>query len=131
VTGYIEVDTTHPTPPYEQIRAQLAAMIRRGELAPGDRLPPVRQLAADLTLAVGTVARAYRELEMAGLVETRRGGGTTVTEGPHGGGEGVTLARHALDYVAAGRRLGASDDELIAAVRAAVRGQVEPPRPEP
>ena len=74
----IVVDTASPTPPFEQIRAQLAALIRRGELAPDQRLPPVRQLAADLGLAVGTVARAYRELELTGQVTSRRGGGTRV-----------------------------------------------------
>jgi DNA-binding transcriptional regulator YhcF (GntR family) len=47
-------------------------------LSPGDRLPPVRQLAADLGLATGTVARTYRELEQAGYVRSRRGGGTRV-----------------------------------------------------
>jgi DNA-binding transcriptional regulator YhcF (GntR family) len=62
------VDTADPTPPYEQLRRQLAGLIRSGVLEPGGRLPPLRQLAADLGLAVGTVARAYRELESAGLV---------------------------------------------------------------
>ena len=52
----IGVDLTDPTPPYEQLRRQLSAMIGSGELALGDRLPPLRQLAGDLGLAVGTVA---------------------------------------------------------------------------
>jgi len=76
----LRVDTGDPTPPYEQLRRQLAGLIGSGTLAPGDRLPPLRQLAADLGLAVGTVARAYRELESAGLVSSRRGGGTRVTD---------------------------------------------------
>ena len=49
-----------------------------GELAPGDALPTVRQLAADLGINLNTVARAYRQLEAAGLVSTRRGRGTVV-----------------------------------------------------
>jgi DNA-binding transcriptional regulator YhcF (GntR family) len=49
-----------PTPPYEQLRRQLADLIGSGVLTTGDRLPPVRQLAADLGLAAGTVARTYR-----------------------------------------------------------------------
>jgi DNA-binding transcriptional regulator YhcF (GntR family) len=73
------VDTGNPTPPYEQLRRQLAELIQSAALGPGDRLPPLRQLAADLGLAVGTVARAYRELESAGLVSSRRGGGTRVS----------------------------------------------------
>ena len=77
----LTVDTGNPTPPYEQLRRQLAELIQSAALAPGDRLPPLRQLAADLGLAVGTVARTYRELESAGLVSSRRGGGTRVLAG--------------------------------------------------
>jgi DNA-binding transcriptional regulator YhcF (GntR family) len=73
------VDTGDPTPPYEQLRRQLADLIESAVLHAGDRLPPVRQLAADLGLAVGTVARTYRELESVGLVSSRRGGGTRVS----------------------------------------------------
>ena len=78
----LTVDTGNPTPPYEQLRRQLAELIQSAALQPGDRLPPLRQLAADLGLAVGTVARAYRELESAGLISSRRGGGTRVTQQP-------------------------------------------------
>jgi GntR family transcriptional regulator len=74
----VTVDVLDPTPPYEQLRRQLADLIGSGVLSPGDRLPPVRQLAADLGLATGTVARTYRELEQAGYVRSRRGGGTRV-----------------------------------------------------
>lgn len=74
----VRVDPADPTPPYEQVRRQLVALIEAGALGEGSRLPPVRQLAADLGLATGTIARAYRELEHAGLVQARRGGGTTV-----------------------------------------------------
>lgn len=78
----VTVDVLDPTPPYEQLRRQLADLIGSGVLGPGDRLPPVRQLAADLGLATGTVARTYRELEQAGYVRSRRGGGTKVAEHP-------------------------------------------------
>lgn len=78
----VRVDTTSQVPPYEQIRAQLAALIRTGRLAEGERLPTVRQLAADLGLAPGTVARAYRELEATELIRTRRGAGTRVAALP-------------------------------------------------
>jgi GntR family transcriptional regulator len=74
----LSVDLEDPTPPYEQLRRQLALSIRTGRLSPDERLPPLRQLAGDLGLAVGTVARTYRELEAAGLVRSRRGGGTRV-----------------------------------------------------
>lgn len=74
----IRVDLTAATPPYEQIRSQIASLIAVGTLAAGQRLPTVRSLAADLGVAPGTVARAYKELETAGLLASRRRHGTTV-----------------------------------------------------
>lgn len=74
----VRVDADTALPPYEQLREQIAAMIAAGTLLPGRQLPPIRQLAADLDLAPGTVARAYRELESEGLVVTRGRRGTTV-----------------------------------------------------
>lgn len=59
----IVLDEDDPTPPFEQIRAQLADHIRSGSVVGGQRLPSVRQLAADLRHAGGTVARAYAALE--------------------------------------------------------------------
>lgn len=119
---YLTVDTASPVPPYEQIRVQLAELILHGVLAPGSRLPPVRQLASDLGLATGTVARAYREVETAGLVVSRRGGGTRVAVPPTPSTpdeRDELLAAHAELYVAAARRLGADDQTLIAAIRRA------------
>jgi DNA-binding transcriptional regulator YhcF (GntR family) len=72
------LDPSSATPPYEQVRAQIAAAIEDGSLGPATQLPTVRRLARDLNLAVNTVARAYRELELAGLVETRGRQGTFV-----------------------------------------------------
>ncbi|WP_172121125.1 GntR family transcriptional regulator [Actinomyces faecalis] len=73
--------TDSPTPPFEQVRSQIASLIVDGALTEGQRLPPVRQLAGDLRLAPGTVARAYKELEAAGMVVTRRAAGTRVALG--------------------------------------------------
>ncbi len=64
--------------PFEQIRSQIAAQIQSGALRPGHRLPSIRQLAKDLRVAPGTVARAYSELEGAGLIETDRKRGSIV-----------------------------------------------------
>lgn len=71
----VEIDDASPVPPYEQLRAAIASHIATGALTPGSRLPSVRQLAADLVLAPNTVVRAYRELELAGLlaIEGRKG----------------------------------------------------------
>jgi len=123
----LTVLTEDPTPPYEQLRLQLAELITSGVLPPGYRLPPLRQLAADLNLAVGTAARAYRELESAGLVRSRRGGGTTVSEPPPGAPRGPSelLRERASGYVRRARLLGVDDDAILDAVRAACRA--EPP----
>jgi len=112
------VDTRDPTPPYEQLRRQLVDLIGAGVLPEGARLPPLRQLAADLGLAVGTVGRAYAELEAAGLVTSRRGAGTRVAHAPRRTGPDLrsALDGHAEAFVRAARLLAADD----AAVRAAL-----------
>jgi GntR family transcriptional regulator len=119
----IRVDSGAPVPPFEQIRAQLADLISVGHLREGDRLPPVRQLASDLGLANNTVVRAYRELESAGLVQSRRGSGTRVAASAAGAADEdtrATLAEHARHYAGAARLLGASDEDALAAIRHAL-----------
>jgi len=74
----ITVDDGSAVPVFEQIRSGLSDQIRSGELADGQRLPSIRQLAGDLRVAAGTVARAYTELEAAGLIESSRTHGTRV-----------------------------------------------------
>jgi GntR family transcriptional regulator len=117
----IQVDPGSPTPPYEQIRAQVATMIGVGILPPGTQLPPIRQLAADLGLAANTVARAYRELELEGSVVSRVRHGTTVVERPP---LGRTEVRRRVDeaaraYAAIARQLGVDADEAAARLHAA------------
>lgn len=116
----VTIDPADPTPPYEQLRRQLAGLIGSGALEAGERLAPVRQLAADLALAPGTVARTYRELESAGLVETRRGAGTIVRSA----GKPMTaqqrrrrLTSLANDYVSQARLMGIDDQDIQSAVR--------------
>jgi DNA-binding transcriptional regulator YhcF (GntR family) len=75
----IVIDADSAVPPYEQVRLRIAGLAASGALPAGTRLPPVRALATQLGLAANTVARAYRELEQAGLVETRGRAGTVVT----------------------------------------------------
>ncbi|WP_404385217.1 GntR family transcriptional regulator [Knoellia locipacati] len=115
----VTVDDTAADPPYEQVRAQLAGLIGRGDLAEGDRLPTVRALAGDLGLAVNTVARAYKELEAAGLVTTRRRAGTVVAGGGHA--TDVALHRSAAAYAASAARAGLSESAAVDLVRAALR----------
>ncbi len=109
MTTSLGVDSASPTPPYEQVRAQLAAKISNGQLVPGTRLPTVRQLAEDLALATNTVARAYRELEAAGLVETRGRAGTVVSAA--GDASRAYLVAAARDYATLARDLGVPADE--------------------
>ena len=100
----ISVDPDSSVPPYEQVRVQLAELIGDGRLPVGNRLPTVRQLAADLRLAANTVARAYRELEAAGLLETRGRNGTFVAPGRDDAVD--RLQRAAAGYAAEAARLG-------------------------
>lgn len=99
MSAEIVLDLSSPVPPFEQLRSRITALVDDGTLAPGSRLPSVRALAADLGIAVGTVARAYRELESAGYVHSRRRHGTTVTEAPPGPLEKAAPAREAPDVV--------------------------------
>lgn len=78
----LAVDTASGVPPYEQIREQVSRMIASGVLPSGARLPTIQQLANDLQLAPGTVARGYKELEREGLVLSRRRKGTVVADHP-------------------------------------------------
>ncbi|MFE3905398.1 GntR family transcriptional regulator [Streptomyces sp. NPDC059153] len=121
-TNGINVSVNHasPVPPYEQLRAQLADLISIGRLTQGDRLPSVRQLASDLGLANNTVVRAYRELETAGLVKSRRGSGTQVIAPAATTDMKAKLAEHASNYAAAARQLNATDEETLAAIRHAL-----------
>ena len=76
----ITLDPSSPEPLSEQLAAAIADRIRRGSLAAGARLPTVRAFAEDLGLAANTVAKAYRALEEAGLVQGRGRRGTFVAE---------------------------------------------------
>jgi len=73
------IDTKSGVPFYRQIIEQVKFGVARGGLTPGERLPTVRQLAVDLAVNPNTVVRAYRELEIAGVVDTQQGSGTFVT----------------------------------------------------
>ncbi|MEK8108118.1 GntR family transcriptional regulator [Micromonospora sp. M12] len=103
--------------PYEQVRGQLAELIGDGRLPVGSRLPTVRQLAADLRLAANTVARAYRELEVAGLLETRA---ATAPSSPGPGRRRRPAAPGCRRVRRRGPAVGRFSDRAVALVRAAV-----------
>lgn len=74
------LDQTSGVPVYRQIIDQVRGGIASGALAAGYQLPTVRQLAVDLEINPNTVVRAYRELELGGLLETQQGTGTFISE---------------------------------------------------
>lgn len=114
----IVIDAASPVPPFEQLRVQLARQIQDRTLAVGARLPTIRHLAADLGLAVNTVGRAYRELEEAGLIETRGRAGSFVSAA---GQEGRERARRAAaDYAAVIASVGLDAAEALRIVQAAL-----------
>jgi len=120
MTPDITVDVGAAIPPYEQIRSQIAAFVQGGRLTEGARLPTMRALAADLGVAVGTVGRAYAELEAAGLVTSRRRTGTVVSAAaaPPAAEERVraTAAQLAVQV----REAGVDAETVLAIVRAAL-----------
>ena len=74
------LDMRSGVPVYRQIIDQVLGGIASGTLVPGDQLPTVRQLAVDLAINPNTVVRAYRELEIRGILETQQGTGTFITD---------------------------------------------------
>ncbi|MGA9397363.1 MAG: GntR family transcriptional regulator [Anaerolineaceae bacterium] len=78
----IQIDFRSGVPIYTQIVEQLRQLIHQGEIKVGDKLPTVREMAADLRVNFNTVARAYRILDEAGLISTQLGRGTYIWEVP-------------------------------------------------
>lgn len=115
------VDFDDPIPPFEQIRRQITRYIKTGVISESDRLPAVRQLAKDLGVAPGTVARAYKELEAAGLVTTRRGAGTRPAAGAatEPADDWRCLIPLADQVVSEAKNKGLSINDALAAVQAA------------
>lgn len=111
----IVVDPASHVPPFEQVRQQVADLAASGQLPPGHRLPTVRRLAEDLGLAANTVARAYRELEQDGVVETRGRHGTFVAaRGEDADREARVAARQFARRL---KELGVTPDRGVALVR--------------
>lgn len=113
--------------PYEQLRSGIIELIGRGELLVGQRLPTVRKLAADLDLAPNTVARSYRELEAAGVIETRGRHGSFIRAAQH---TALDQAQQStVEHVAALRALGIDDGTIVRLVQRAVGSGGEPLAP--
>lgn len=105
----VRVDLQSKLAPYAQIKQAVLQAVVAGDLAPGDRLPPIRQLAGDLGLAANTVARAYRELDAEGFVASSGRRGTVVAQ------------QRPVDVSAQ------DEQSIVEVVRAARRRGLEPP----
>lgn len=127
IHSLVLISQADPRPLYLQVKEQLRHRIAVGELRAGDELPSIRQLAADIRVSVITIKRAYLELELEGVIQTRQGRGSFVAENA-GLGQRLKeqeLQQHltaALD-VAALLQLG--EEELIARLRQLRRHKTE------
>jgi DNA-binding transcriptional regulator YhcF (GntR family) len=115
----IRIDRSLPVAPFAQVVSQIRGAVDRGSLAPGARLPTVRALAERTGLVPNTVAKAYRELERAGVLEGRGRSGTFVLAPGRSAADALDDA--ARTYLERARSLGADRTAAIEAVRSAER----------
>jgi GntR family transcriptional regulator len=113
----VKLNRDEPVELHEQVASQIRRAIADGEAAPGERLPPARDLAAVLGVNRNTVLRALRDLRDEGLVDFTRGRGVTVTGSPQ---RGAVVAR-ARELATIARRHGYRADELVDLVETAYR----------
>lgn len=107
---WVSLDARAARPLFEQLRTQIITGVREGRLPPGARLPTVRELAGQLGLAVNTVARAYRELETAGILETRGRFGSFVARADPAD---AAMAAAANAFAESARALGIEKSEAL------------------
>ncbi len=112
---WLRIDMKASRPLFDQLRTQVIDGVREGALPPGARLPTVRELAGQLGVAVNTVARAYRELETAAIIETRGRFGTYVARYDP---TDAAMAAAAREYVRVTRGLGLGKADALAYVEA-------------
>jgi DNA-binding transcriptional regulator YhcF (GntR family) len=112
---WLRVDLKAGRPLFDQLRTQVIDGVRDGALPPGSRLPTVRELAGQLGVAVNTVARAYRELETAAIVETRGRFGTFIARYDP---TDAAMAAAAREYVHVAHGLGLKKADALRYVEA-------------
>jgi len=109
----VKVDRGEPTDLHEQVAGEIRRAIAEGEAKPGERLPPARDLAAELGVNRNTVLRALRQLRDEGLLEFRRGRGITVVATPDHG----AVILQARELVRLARKHGYRMDEVIEIIK--------------
>ncbi len=117
---HIHISLQDGVPIYRQIVNQVKFQVAAERLKSGDELPSIRRLAEELLINPNTVARAYRELESAGVLVSRRGSGTRITDNgsPLRRAEKMKiLADRAAGLVAEARQLGVDVDDVVKLVR--------------
>jgi GntR family transcriptional regulator len=122
---HFELDPRAPTPPSEQLADQVRFAVAAERLAPGDRLPSVRALAAEVRVNPNTVSRAWRELEREGVLEPRRGEGMFVAPNARAvcrEAAGRVVAERLERAVSEARAAGLTPGEIEALVRHVLTG---------
>lgn len=116
------LNTHSGVPPYLQIVQQVKQALQVGILEPGDKLPTVKEVVAHVAINPNTVFKAYRELEMLGLVEGRTGSGTFVKQRPEGPSPEVqeALSQDLAGWIAKARKAGLDDEAIEALLRIAL-----------
>ncbi len=117
---HIHISTQDGVPIYRQIVNQIKRLVASGRLKAGDEIPPIRHLAQQLLINPNTVARAYRELESAGILLSRRGSGTRVSDNgsPLSREEKIKILSERADaLITEARQLGVELEEVVELVR--------------
>src|SRR5512137_2174293 len=112
----LEIDFRSGIPIYLQVVERIKERLASGQLKPGDQLPTVRSLAADLRVNFNTIARAYRIMDESGIISTQQGRGTYILETPSPEGIG-SIRTQALEdltrrYIEDAERLGGTPEDL-------------------
>ena len=107
----IVIDHNSKTPVYEQIKVQILSLITAGVLTPGDKLPSLRALAADLSLNFNTIKKVFAQLEADGVIVTVQGKGCFVAETAPGNRAVLARAEGALREALAVARASGLDRE--------------------
>ena len=122
---WIQISSGSDEPIYVQVAEQISEAIAKGQLATGDKLPAVRKLAAELVINPNTVARAYSRLEQAGLVTTKTGSGTFISDPKLRSGDAadINILTERMDtLITRGLNLGLEGRDLTAMFKTRLAG---------